>query len=144
MRRKRAHLLLVSVSSNGSLGLKPSYLVLRGWYACYRFSILERIVGVETGLGLVDTGAHQGFSILERIVGVETARHGPGHEAGRGSFSILERIVGVETQPLSARRSVVAPVSVSSNGSLGLKPDSAKTWAVNAFTFQYPRTDRWG
>ena len=38
-------------------------------------------------------------------------------------FSILERIVGIETEALAAGRAVGGEVSVSSNGSLALRPE---------------------
>ena len=86
------------------------------------FSILERIVGVETveldhprgrvaqlsvssngSLGLKLIGdrlkraKEKSFSILERIVGVETCAESL-KGMGSDAFSILERIVGVETE----------------------------------------------
>ena len=133
----------LSVSSNGSLGLKPQQ---RQGIAqpCFAFSILERIVGVET-----------------ELVDVESLHLGE-------TFSILERIVGVETPGTHRRAFAQRPLSVSSNGSLGLKHDKSrradtldKTFSIlerivgvetrraanlaglKVF-FQYPRTDRWG
>ena len=63
----------VSVSSNGSLALRlhPSHAA-RTWSAS--FSILERIVGIETcSAGKRCRLWWRCFSILERIVGIETA-----------------------------------------------------------------------
>ena len=91
---------------------------------CLPFSILERIVVVETQSLTLEIGMMGTFSILERIVVVETlagiifpphravlsvssngswwlkhrsARRHPLHSA---PFSILERIVVVETPPV--------------------------------------------
>ena len=86
------------------------------------FSILERIVGVETAkIGKWEGNLGRSFSILERIVGVETAAITTGALYVGLSFSILERIVGVETICSRFGSGAVRLVSVSSNGSLGLK-----------------------
>ena len=82
------------------------------------FSILERIVVVETPQESQRVIAPLPFSILERIVVVETTT-AICMQSTSGPFSILERIVVVETVD-------------SLNG-------------PSAFTiFQYPRTDRGG
>ena len=112
----------LSVSSNGSLGLKHKLdLELPGIFNS--FSILERIVGVETCWRSPPSTTAATFSILERIVGVETLVQCLAHckysrilsVSSNGSlglkqwptlrslqfnvtFSILERIVGVETR----------------------------------------------
>ena len=52
-------------------------------------------------------GAYTPFSILSRIVGVETLVRVLPAQAG-GAFSILSRIVGVETSPLRARWTAVS------------------------------------
>ena len=43
-----------------------------GFYFILTFSILSRIVGVETSIRRGRAGVPQSFSILSRIVGVET------------------------------------------------------------------------
>ena len=87
----------LSVSSNGSLGLKQQ-LPPRPPAPQIAFSILERIVGVETDNETdTNTDEHVAFSILERIVGVETIVVTLDQGAAT-AFSILERIVGVETR----------------------------------------------
>ena len=112
-------LALLSVSSNGSLGLKR-YEDLADELEKIPFSILERIVGVETaGYYYPPPVPHHAFSILERIVGVETE---------------------MQAQPFVFK----LRLSVSSNGSLGLKPDVVSVITLHDSLFQYPRTDRWG
>ena len=84
------------------------------------------------------------------------------------TFSILERIVGVETKAVVRFVRTGYCLSVSSNGSLGLKPfaiipavrlivtfsilerivgvetDELVDVEYTLHLFQYPRTDRWG
>ena len=84
------------------------------------------------------------------------------------AFSILERIVGVETSASTTNDGGWPSLSVSSNGSLGLKLDlvawvcpgmlsfsilerivgvetALAQWHLEQdYNFQYPRTDRWG
>ena len=75
------------------------------------------------------------FSILERIVVGETQLVG-GEEKGLESFSILERIVVGETPLWRARDAADEHLSVSSNGSLWVKPTSsyAPGWAILTFS----------
>ena len=83
------------------------------------------------------------FSILERIVVVETD-FATGNIEFMVAFSILERIVVVETPVAPARGCSCWFLSVSSNGSWWLKPKPYIWASESAATFQYPRTDRGG
>ena len=83
------------------------------------FSILERIVVVETHRWPSFQQCVFSFSILERIVVVETSQRSRSAARVALPFSILERIVVVETY-----------AALEDHGAVIL--------------FQYPRTDRGG
>ena len=94
----------------------------------YCFSILERIVGIETFHLAPDPEVAGGQNEIEVTAAeVSVSSNGSlalrlrGHssiEAAIDRFSILERIVGIETQPAFASQ-------------------------IAYQQFQYPRTDRW-
>ena len=108
----------LSVSSNGSLGLKPQHQVTL-LTLVHPFSILERIVGVETRRWRAVCGRRRGLSVSSNgSLGLKRYSV-PLLDLPILAFSILERIVGVET--------CSSPIG-------------------NCLTanFQYPRTDRWG
>ena len=87
----------LSVSSNGSWWLKLEAQAC-GVPVVTPFSILERIVVVETLLLAVAAPVLAAFSILERIVVVETLSAAQTRAELERPFSILERIVVVETR----------------------------------------------
>ena len=85
-----------------------------------------------------------GFSILERIVGVETPRCVRRAVHCRAVSVSSNGSLGLKLGHRDVARDGREIVSVSSNGSLGLKQRAAGKLALLVFTFQYPRTDRWG
>ena len=132
------------------------------------FSILERIVGVETDRRQISRHTLPSLSVSSNgSLGLKRA-HQCTTRTGYATFSILERIVGVETVRPRLNWLAGGCLSVSSNGSLGLKPLAPlielsvyvsfsileRIVGVETFfrrckngdakNFQYPRTDRWG
>ena len=90
------------------------------------FSILERIVGVETLCRPGRTLRRVGLSVSSNgSLGLKLAvKRNP--SIAFESFSILERIVGVETFFPNQSTPPADSLSVSSNGSLGLKLGPAR------------------
>ena len=104
---------MLSVSSDGSWWLKRFSHGVEAGRARAAFSILGRIVVVETTFSW--SGVRFlvcSFSILGRIVVVETGRHGNSHKLNRRTFSILGRIVVVETRHFRWQQRSMATFSI--------------------------------
>ncbi len=132
----------LSVSSNGSNGLRLPENV-RHQFDPSAFSILERIEWAAT-LSLISTdGKFGSFSILERIEWAATPAPGGGGKRGRDfQYPRTDRMgcdLFTSFSPAPTLR-----LSVSSNGSNGLRHDMTSFCVTDGGGFQYPRTDRMG
>ena len=108
------------------------------------FSILERIEWAATGCEVGERLTWTNFQ-YPRTDRMGCDAHGaPCAERGWRSFSILERIEWAATAPRSLSAAPCQCLSVSSNGSNGLRPTNEPTPPGRSSPFQYPRTDRMG
>ncbi len=140
--RCRCFPLCLSVSSNGSNGLRR-YPNLSWMWRFDSFSILERIEWAATMSDVFVECFYQPFSILERIEWAATLKSRPWSSKLRDFQYPRTDRMGCD-RLTTPRQCFLASLSVSSNGSNGLRQHVNVRRRQQRTNFQYPRTDRMG
>ena len=139
----KKHVISLSVSSNGSNGLRHGRCALSENRRA-TFSILERIEWAATITPIYKEHATDELSVSSNGSNGLRRDYDDDEMSCSTSFSILERIEWAATVIHLGSSTSAHPLSVSSNGSNGLRLRPSAGLRFLAQAFQYPRTDRMG